>query len=1351
MASQRRTSAVRLDHVLASNARSEADADAAGLSHDEVAAVLARMEDSEAFEKAHEEAMESKGGNLVVAVRSRPLNTRERAADTKVILRMSDTHVSITDPDDETKTNDFAFDFAFWSSAAEHSGNQFASQQTVFSTLGVQLLCSAWQGFNCTIFAYGQTGSGKSYSMSGADPNDRSEWGLVPRVCFHLFEMVAAVGRRSPQITEGGKNVEATVEASFLEIHNEQVLDLLSADRATDLKVRELKGIGVFVQGLHKSMVHNFAAMLALMDEGNRRRTVAATNMNATSSRSHSIFTIELKIVTTSTVDGVSNKSERNSKINLCDLAGSERASRTGAAGARLKEGAQINTSLSALGRCIKELASAGGAVSTPGTVKRSLSTKGSVGVVPFRESKLTYLLKDSLSGNAKTLMLAALSPAGDSYSETISTLRYAYQAKSIKTKAVVNQTPAQKLIAGYQREIERLKAAAAAMDVSHPAGGAAGGGGSAATAEVMEELEAYKAQMSELKMTNEEKKKRTEEVNEQRRSAMEDGGLSVEELSAVFDVGKDTPHLINLSEDTVSLGEALVYFLPAGDTVVGTREEASANIKLDGDDGSIKARHAVLTNAGADGNSISIRACSSDASVHVNGELLVSPGDGEGGSTELAHNARVVLGGSHFYRFVHPAQAHSSPGMSALDAKQLMEEIAARKAEQAAAEATAVAEAKGKKLLSGAKVSGLWKNAVNIQQKKKLREEVAAGTSELAMLKSELDSSETLFQALQEQFAKVCAQLTVTQEELKSANATAGELHLEAERIKLLEAQLAENASTLASLAVGDSDLQGKLSAVQREATARATLAEEEAETANEIVGTLEEEKGELERRLAVAEEARAAAEEEADAASEIAGVLESEKNELEGANAQLKERLAAAEEEAEAAGEVAGTIQSEADALREQLARAEERLAQEVAAHAEARREAAAQAEDAAAANSDGPAKLKRPPLWWSKSIELLSSAGSRPLDGLQQEELFAADAAEGGAVVAADLGAGEGAPALGHADMVRRVCRAMSFAAVPSDAMAAPSPRFGAGSGGESDGPSERPLSESATATSDGDESGDREQQKAEVLRTSLLSAVRAQDEGLAAALEELQAMHAKLAVSRSRADTATRRELQLQSEIDLLHSEFDAAVTVDEDASGMAPAPPSPASAAGSSSPRSLPARMTSLQHRLRLAERAAQEAESALMGESRLLRLLREAELRHKEQMAKLILRVGAPLDDAQADEGSATAAKAAAADTERLVRAEADARAALAAQDADSAHRAAQHNAARRELYRQQQHLAAEQRARAQAEALRQKAEQAFSDQQHELQMLREQLAQTKTVRDELLLRCAPAPGRSAG
>ena len=437
---------------------------------------------------------------IVVAVRSRPLNSREQAAGASVRVKFhGGVQVEAYDPGRGTAKR-FTFDHALWStddSSADPEDAPFATQETVFGALGVRLLCNAWHGYNATIFAYGQTGSGKSYSISGLEPDDVPQWGLVPRICYHLFEMVKRVETPPPlplppppQDAESESaamtTAQCVVEASFLEIYNEKVRDLLAPDGKAapgGLSVHELPKHGVFVKGLRKALVHSFAEVQVLMDRGNAKRTVASTKMNATSSRSHSVFTIYLQVTTTTTTtmpaggDDTVIKKERQSKLNLCDLAGSERADRTGATGALLKEGAGINKSLSALGRCITSLAD---------KAKACKKSAGGADVVPFRESQLTHLLKDSLGGNARTLMLCAISPASDSAAETISTLRYADAAKSIKTKAVKNETPAEKLINALSDEVARLKAALQQVKVKEEEGAGGEGGNMKLTANKM-------------------------------------------------------------------------------------------------------------------------------------------------------------------------------------------------------------------------------------------------------------------------------------------------------------------------------------------------------------------------------------------------------------------------------------------------------------------------------------------------------------------------------------------------------------------------------------------------------------------------------------------------------------------------------------------------------------------------------------------------------------------------------------------------------------------------------------------------------------------------------------------------
>lgn len=244
-------------------------------------------------------------------------------------------------------------------------------------------------GYNCSLFAYGQTGAGKSYSMVGYGEDK----GIIPRSCEEIFQRIEA--NTDPDITY-------KVEASMLEIYNEKVRDLFnprSDAAAGGLKVRDHPKTGPYVDGLTKHSVTNYLQIQRLMDEGSAARTVAATNMNATSSRAHTIFQI---ILTQTKIDRAAGKaSDKVSRINLIDLAGSERANKTGATGDRLKEGCAINQSLSALGNCISALAE---------------SSSGKNRHVPYRDSVLTHLLKDSLGGNAKTIMIAAISPADINY-----------------------------------------------------------------------------------------------------------------------------------------------------------------------------------------------------------------------------------------------------------------------------------------------------------------------------------------------------------------------------------------------------------------------------------------------------------------------------------------------------------------------------------------------------------------------------------------------------------------------------------------------------------------------------------------------------------------------------------------------------------------------------------------------------------------------------------------------------------------------------------------------------------------------------------------------------------------------
>lgn len=331
----------------------------------------------------------------------------------------------------------FTFDSSFWSH--QRDDDHYAEQGDVYNSLGEEFLDHNFEGYHTCIFAYGQTGSGKSYTMMGT-PN---EPGLIPRTCEDLFQRIAAAQSETP-------NIAYNVRVSYFEVYNEHVRDLLvpvvPAQPPYYLKIRESPTEGPYVKDLTEVPVRSLDEILRYMQMGDRSRTTAATKMNDTSSRSHAVFTILLRQIHHDME--TDETTERSSRIRLVDLAGSERAKATEATGQRLREGSNINKSLTTLGRVIAALADpkqgtprkgGKGSSTRSGTARRDGGGGGVADqIVPYRDSILTWLLKDSLGGNSKTAMIACIAP-GD-YDETLSTLRYADQAKRIRTRAVVNQ-----------------------------------------------------------------------------------------------------------------------------------------------------------------------------------------------------------------------------------------------------------------------------------------------------------------------------------------------------------------------------------------------------------------------------------------------------------------------------------------------------------------------------------------------------------------------------------------------------------------------------------------------------------------------------------------------------------------------------------------------------------------------------------------------------------------------------------------------------------------------------------------------------------------------------------------------
>jgi len=383
-----------------------------------------------------------------VILRARPFSKSEIEDGAEIILSMEKqkTYLNYVRDDsseslglgkrDSFSQKQFLFDRSFWSVNKEDE--HFVDQQQIFLEYGKNVVQSAIEGYNACVFAYGQTGSGKSYTMMGTEDNI----GLIPRICQGLFK----------ELLKMREDVTSRLEVSYMEIYNEQCRDLLKkkskADAPQALKVREHPKEGPFVQDLSIHPVTDYTSISAIIEEGNRLRVTAGTKMNSTSSRSHSIFMMKL---TQAKFCG-NIPSETVSKINLVDLAGSERISKSGASGIRLKEGGNINKSLTTLGLVISALAENSSRKSSEGKIPRKTS------FVPYRDSILTWLLKDSIGGNSKTIMIATVSPASHHYGETLSTLRYASRARKIVNKPIINEDPNVKTIRELRSEIEKLR-----------------------------------------------------------------------------------------------------------------------------------------------------------------------------------------------------------------------------------------------------------------------------------------------------------------------------------------------------------------------------------------------------------------------------------------------------------------------------------------------------------------------------------------------------------------------------------------------------------------------------------------------------------------------------------------------------------------------------------------------------------------------------------------------------------------------------------------------------------------------------------------------------------------------------
>ncbi|XP_053511246.1 kinesin-like protein KIF1A isoform X14 [Artibeus jamaicensis] len=598
------------------------------------------------------------GASVKVAVRVRPFNSREMSRDSKCIIQMSGSTTTIVNPKQPKETpKSFSFDYSYWSHTSPEDIN-YASQKQVYRDIGEEMLQHAFEGYNVCIFAYGQTGAGKSYTMMGKQEKDQQ--GIIPQLCEDLFSRINDTTN---------DNMSYSVEVSYMEIYCERVRDLLNPKNKGNLRVREHPLLGPYVEDLSKLAVTSYNDIQDLMDSGNKARTVAATNMNETSSRSHAVFNI---IFTQKRHDAETDiTTEKVSKISLVDLAGSERADSTGAKGTRLKEGANINKSLTTLGKVISALAEMD---SGPNKNKKKKKTD----FIPYRDSVLTWLLRENLGGNSRTAMVAALSPADINYDETLSTLRYADRAKQIRCNAVINEDPNNKLIRELKDEVTRLRDLLYAQglgDITDMTNALVGMSPSSSLSalssraasvsslherllfapgseEAIERLKETEKIIAELNETWEEKLRRTEAIRMEREALLAEMGVAMREDGGTLGVfsPKKTPHLVNLNEDPL-MSECLLYYIKDGLTRVGREDgERRQDIVLSGH--FIKEEHCVFRSDSRGGSEavVTLEPCEG-ADTYVNGKKVTEP-------SILRSGNRIIMGKSHVFRFNHPEQA---------------------------------------------------------------------------------------------------------------------------------------------------------------------------------------------------------------------------------------------------------------------------------------------------------------------------------------------------------------------------------------------------------------------------------------------------------------------------------------------------------------------------------------------------------------------------------------------------------------------------------------------------------------------------------------------------------------------
>eukprot|EP00058_Branchiostoma_floridae_P005007 XP_002590495.1 hypothetical protein BRAFLDRAFT_86166 [Branchiostoma floridae] len=534
-------------------------------------------------------------------------------------------NLAIQHPKQSKDVKAFNFDYSYWSHTNEQDPN-FAGQSKVYQDIGEEMLQHAFEGYNVCIFAYGQTGAGKSYTMMGK-PEPRDQQGIIPQVAVRVRPF------NNREIGRQAKCVISMKDKTTAIQHPKQSKDVKAFNfdysywSHTNEQDPNFAGQSKVYQDIGEEMLqHAFEGYnVCIFAYGQTGAGKSYTMMGKPEPRDQQGIIPQV------------------AKISLVDLAGSERANATGAKGDRLKEGANINKSLTTLGKVIHALAES----SQSGSKKRKKSD-----FIPYRDSVLTWLLRENLGGNSKTAMIAALSPADINYEETLSTLRYADRAKQIVCKAVVNEDPNARLIRELKEEVMRLKellkSEGLADLVESPASPSDGGQRimTPRNEDAMEQLRASEKLIAELNETWEEKLKKTELVKQEREAALAELGVALDGTGTTIGVcsPKNTPHLVNLNEDPL-MSECLLYYIKPGIMKVGSTH---ADIILSGPH--IRDHHCTFESREKNGEIIVTVTPEKSATIFVNGKTVEGP-------LLLKTGHRVILGKNHVFRFNHPEQ----------------------------------------------------------------------------------------------------------------------------------------------------------------------------------------------------------------------------------------------------------------------------------------------------------------------------------------------------------------------------------------------------------------------------------------------------------------------------------------------------------------------------------------------------------------------------------------------------------------------------------------------------------------------------------------------------------------------